>query len=93
MKKIVILLAVLLISTFASWATGLSFTIYPDYTGNFRIFYSTYNAPAEFAVTVDWGNEEYHNFPKAETGSDPTKMIQGSVTKGKPIKIYSDHLC
>ncbi|HKM92695.1 MAG TPA: T9SS type A sorting domain-containing protein [Prolixibacteraceae bacterium] len=92
MKKIVILLAVLLISTFASWATGLSFTIYPDYTGNFRIFYSTYNAPAEFAVTVDWGNEEYHNFPKAETGSDPTKMIQGSVTKGKPIKIYSDHL-
>ncbi|MGD9978764.1 MAG: hypothetical protein AB7S54_12620, partial [Bacteroidales bacterium] len=91
MKKIYFLLAALLLGTFASWAQDLSFTIFPETSGTFQIYYSTYNAPSGSCVFVDWGDGRY-NYPEAETGSDPSKLISGTVTKGKPIYIYSDYI-
>lgn len=93
MKKIYLFTVTLLLSTFASWAAvDLSFTIWPEKSGTFTIFYSTYKAPSGMVVTVDWGSQEFTSGEKAETGSDPTGKIVGTATAGKPIKIYSNYL-
>lgn len=91
MKKKFIIIITLLLGTFATWAQGLSFTIYPEESGTFSIFYSTKNTPLANAVKVDWGNGNaipYHD--KAENGSNPTQKIEGTVRAGIPILIYSD---
>ena len=94
MKKLFIILAALLLGTFATWAQlpGLSFTIWPQATGPFELSYSTYNAPNANNVFVDWGDGNPIGNGKAETGSNPSKIISGAVTVRKPIKIYSNYL-
>ena len=91
MKKIYLLLIAVLLSTFSTWAQDLSFTIWPEESGEFIIWYSTYKASG-VAVQVDWGDGIKKAYGKAETGSDPSVLIKENVTKGKPIKIYSDYL-
>ncbi len=91
MKKIYLLLIALLLSTFSTWAQDLSFTIWPEESGEFIIWYSTYKASG-VAVQVDWGDGIKKAYGKAETGSDPSALIKENATKGKPIKIYSDYL-
>lgn len=93
MKKIYLLLIAVLLSTFSTWAKDLSFTIWPAESGNFYIWYSTYKAPSGFAVTVQRDDGQFQNYEKAETGSDASGLIEVIATAGKPIKIYSDHLC
>ena len=92
MKKLFIIFAVLILGTMATWAqNGLSFTIYPEASGPFTIWYSTYNAPASNAVQVKWDNLTLSAYnTTASTGTNPSVKIQGSVIKGTPIKIYSD---
>ena len=92
MKKTLLLTATLILTAIASWAqNALSFTIYPTKTGPFTIFYSTYNTPSTNAMQVDWGDGQLKiENGKAETGSDPSKVIQGTVTAGIPIKLYSN---
>ena len=91
MKKIYLLLIAVLLSTFSTWAQGLSFTIWPEASGEFNIWYSTYKGSG-MAVQVDWGDGGKKAYSKAETGFDPSALIKENVTKGKPIKIYSDYL-
>ena len=94
MKKIVLLTAALVLGTIAAWAqtNALSFTIYPDESGPFVIWYSTKDAPSTNVMEVDWGNgagvQVYND--KAPTGSDPTIVIQGNVNSTSPIKLYSN---
>lgn len=93
MKKLALLTTMIICCTFSTWAaTGLSFTIWPETSGTFRIWYSTYNAPSGNVVTVQTDNEEFHNYEKAQTGSNPSKLIEITATKGKPFKIYSNYL-
>ena len=93
MKKLALLTTMIICCTFSTWAaTDLSFTIWPETSGTFRIWYSTYNAPSGNVVTVQTDNEEFHNYEKAQTGSNPSKLIEITATKGKPFKIYSNYL-
>ncbi len=93
MKKIFLLTALLILGTFATWAqtNALSFTIYPEESGTFIIWYSTKDAPSTNVVEVDWGdgNVIVYN-DKSSTGSDPTIAIQGTVNRTIPINIYSN---
>ena len=96
MKKLFIISAALLLGTLATWAQvvpGLSFTIYPKESGSFVLWYSTKNAPSTNVMQVDWGNgilQVYND--QAETGSETSKYVDGTVTKGKAIKVYSNYL-
>ncbi len=93
MKKTLLVTAMLILGTLSTMAqtNGLSFTIYPDASGTFTIWYSTKNAPSTNVMEVNWGdgNVVVYN-DKAETGSDPTKMIYGTVSPTSPIKLYSN---
>lgn len=94
MKKILLLTAALILGTIATMAqtNALSFTIYPDESGPYVIWYSTKDAPSTHAMEVDWGDgagvQVYND--NVPTGSDPTKAIQGTVFRANPIKIYSN---
>ena len=91
MKKLALLTTMIICCTIATWAqNAISFTIYPDASGEFTIYYSTNSTPSTNAVQVDWGSglEIYND--KAETGFDPKQKITGTATLGTPIKIYSD---
>src|SRR5690554_185338 len=94
MKKIFLLSAALLLCTLATWAQlpAPSFTIWPESSGNFTIYYSTYGAPTGNVVWVNWGDGIVEGFERNNNGSNPNKGFSGNVTKGTPIKIYSNYL-
>lgn len=91
MKKLFVLLSAMLLSAAVMWGQDkLALVIFPSNSGNFIIWYSTYKAPPTRAVVVDWGDGNkivYNNaYPD---GAIPQGEINGTVTKGKPIKLYS----
>ena len=93
MKKTLLLTAVLILGTIATMAqtNALSFTIYPDESGSFNIFYSTKNAPSTNVMEVNWGDGNivvYNN--NIPTGSNPNFQIMGTVSRSTPIKLYSN---
>lgn len=94
MKKLALLTTMIICCTFATWAQpqGLSFTIYPEKSGEFRIFYSTYKAPSGKVLWVHWGEGAQTSHEGISSGSDPQKWIAGTVTYGKPIRIWCDYI-
>ena len=94
MKKLALLTTMIICCTFATWAQpqGLSFTIYPEKSGEFRIFYSTYKAPSGKVLWVHWGEGDQTTHEGISSGSDPQKMITGTVTYGEPIRIWCDYI-
>ena len=95
MKKLFIISALLIISALSTWSQEASFTIYPEASGTFKIWYSTKNAaPGSLdAVKVDWGDGVLKSYSEEnDGGSDPTNKILGTVTANRPIIVYSNFI-